>query len=67
MGGTFNRKLRNARPPSKLDGGPHRYACKYCGKILWRESDKLWIPSWCDSHKREVRITRVDKPNETGE
>jgi len=41
------------------------YRCKYCRKIISRESDKQWIKSFCDKEMKMVHITRID-PDQIG-
>lgn len=32
----------------------HPYRCIHCGKIVYRESDKAWIASHCQSHGEKL-------------
>jgi hypothetical protein len=36
-----------------------KYYCKYCGKILDRDSDKQWVKSYCDTADRTVYLQKV--------
>jgi len=35
------------------------YRCARCGKIVRRQSRKVWLKSWCVETGRTVRLMRV--------
>ena len=35
------------------------YKCKYCGKVVDKESNKQWIKSYCDEIGKDVRLMLV--------
>lgn len=35
-----------------------KYKCPYCGAILYRDSDKKWIDSFCEKSGKTVRIIK---------
>ena len=35
------------------------YKCKYCGKVVDRESNKQWIKSYCDEIGEDVRLMLI--------
>jgi ribosomal protein L37AE/L43A len=37
----------------------NKYKCKYCGKEVERESEKQWIPSYCEETGKTVRLIRL--------
>ena len=43
------------------DGLPdyHSYHCRACGKIVSRDSRKLWIRSWCSGTSKFTRLWRI--------
>ena len=40
---------------------PTKYRCNKCGTTVLRESEKQWIPSYCDTTAKRARIYRVEK------
>jgi len=36
------------------------YKCRLCGKIVNRDSDKKWIKSYCDQHRKYSRLMRIE-------
>ena len=38
------------------------YKCLRCGKITQRESNKKWLPSYCDEKGVDVYIMRIKPP-----
>lgn len=37
------------------------YRCKHCGQTVERDSEKAWIPSYCDKTGEIVRLVMVPK------
>lgn len=35
------------------------YRCKHCGQTVERDSEKAWIPSYCEKTGRNVRLVMV--------
>ena len=35
------------------------YRCPKCGKVVWRNSDKAWIRSWCEKTGKDQRLMRI--------
>lgn len=38
---------------------PGYYRCRKCGKVVFRDSEKDWIPSICDASGCDSRLWRV--------
>ena len=38
----------------------NRYKCRLCGKVVKRESTKVWIKSYCEEKGEMTRIYRID-------
>lgn len=38
-----------------------KYRCRHCGKVVWLQSDKAWVKSWCSTTQREVHLVRVNR------
>lgn len=36
------------------------YKCKHCGKIVYRESNKKWLKSYCIDSGKYVRLMLVN-------
>jgi len=36
-----------------------KYRCKWCKKVVLRDSTKAWIRSWCDETGQWTRLMRV--------
>ena len=36
----------------------NKYKCIHCGKVVERESEKMWIKSWCDKVGKNVRLQK---------
>jgi hypothetical protein len=34
------------------------YCCRYCGKVVERDSEKAWIKSYCEKTGRIVHLIR---------
>jgi len=32
------------------------YKCKHCGKVVYRESEKAWVKSWCSGINKMVHL-----------
>ena len=43
-----------------------KYKCVHCNQIVERESNKKWIPSYCDITGKDVRLQRIKEDNEQG-
>ena len=41
-----------------------KYRCKYCKKIIERDSDKEWIKSYCLDENKMVRLIKVKEEQE---
>lgn len=41
-----------------------KYKCIHCNQIVERKSNKQWIPSYCETTGKDVRLQRV-KENKT--
>lgn len=40
----------------------NKYRCKYCKKIVKRDSNKQWIKSYCDDTGKTVRLILIKEP-----
>ena len=38
-----------------------KYKCAKCGKIVDRDSDKKWIPSYCSEKDVKTRIYKYER------
>ena len=40
----------------------NNYRCKWCGGILQRESNKLWVPSFCEKYNKKTHLAIYKAP-----
>lgn len=52
----YHAYMRGSEP---LRRGQHPYKCKHCCKVVWRESKKKWIKSYCSTTGRTVHLMRA--------
>ena len=38
----------------------NKYKCKYCGKVVTRNSDKKWIKSDCEESGVTTRLIKIE-------
>ena len=36
-----------------------KYKCKHCGQVVFRDSDKQWVKSYCCMADKTVHLLRV--------
>lgn len=50
------------KPQVKKTSSRYLYRCAHCKKVVERDVDKRWIPSYCEETGRNVRLMRVINP-----
>lgn len=41
-----------------------KYYCPACRDVVWRDSEKKWVKSYCEQTGRDVRLQRLKEDSD---
>lgn len=59
---TLTEEMKKEQPPVKLVSSPSPYLCKHCRAVVFRESSKAWVKSFCTETGKDVHLQRLKNP-----